>query len=51
MFGIARYQHYCILLLITVLCIYTGIESVNNNQAFDSNNEKEDEVELGDILL
>lgn len=33
-----------------ILCICTGIESVNDDQALNSNDKKEDRVELGDVL-
>lgn len=49
-FAITQCQCYCGPLLTIVLHICTGIENVDNNQALDSNDEKEDRVELKDAL-
>lgn len=43
-------QRHCILILITILQICTSIESIDDNQVFDSNDEEEDRVELGNTL-
>lgn len=43
--SITQYQHYCALLLILILHIYTNIKSTNNNREFHFNN-KEDRLKL-----
>ena len=48
--SIAQYQHYCALLLVLILRIYTGIECMDNNQKRHSNDEK-NKLKLGDILF
>ena len=46
--SIAQYQRHYVLLITPVLCICTGMESVKNDQEFQSN-DKKDRLELGDI--
>lgn len=49
-FAITQCQCYYGSLLTVVLHIYTVIKNVDNNQALDSNDEKEDRVELKNAL-
>lgn len=47
--SITWFQHHYTPLLISILCTYTNIRSVNNNKELYSNDEK-DKSELGNIL-
>lgn len=49
--AIAQCQRYYVSLPTKILHICISIKSVDDNQALDSNDEKEDGVELRDVLL
>lgn len=50
MLAITQCQHYYAPLLITILRTYTGIKSVDDDQALDFNDKEENRVELEDVL-
>lgn len=51
MLTITQYQCHYMPLLIIVFCIYINVESIDDNQTFNSNDKKEDKIELGDIMF